>query len=620
MKTFIVDTEGNGLVPTKFHVLSYQALDDNKIVSLTKHEDMIKFLTQPDLTLISHNHIRWDIPQLERVLDIKITAKLIDTLGLSWYLYDGREKHGLESWGEEFGVPKPPVVDWENEPLEVYIHRCEEDVRITNRLFRRCYDYLGRIYDLTSREDICQLSIVSYLSFKLDCAREQERSGWKVDCEQARSNQAKLEAIKEEKVDKLKLIMPKVAKYDEKTYPKKPFKKDGSLSVEGEKWQKYLSDQGLTKDHRDPILVFKEWEEPNPNSPNQIKEWLFSLGWEPQTFKYVKGDNGIVRAIPQVKKLQEPEFCDSVTELYEKEPGLEDLEDLSIINHRISFLKAILEEQVDGYVKAEIAGLTNTLRFKHVRPCANIPGKGRYWKEIREVFIAEDGYELVGSDMTALEDLTKRHYIYPFDPDYVRAMDTPGFDPHLDLAVHAGVLKPEDIVDVERAKALFKKERQDYKKVNYSGTYGIGADKLSRELRVERKKAAKLLQDFWKRNWSIRKVADIQTVKIVDGQKWLYNPVSKFWYSLREDKDRFSTLNQSTGVYCFDKWIGYIRERRPQLTAQFHDEIVLQIKQGFFEKAVKLLQESIDKVNDELKLNILLKIDIKHGNTYAGIH
>jgi hypothetical protein len=137
---------------------------------------------------------------------------------------------------------------------------------------------------------------------------------------------------------------------------------------------------------------------------------------------------------------------------------------------------------------------------------------------------------------------------------------------------------------------------------------------------VERKKAAKLLQDFWKRNWSIRKVADIQTVKIVDGRKWLYNPVSKFWYSLREDKDRFSTLNQSTGVYCFDKWIGYIRERRPQLTAQFHDEIVLQIKQGFFEKAVKLLQESIDKVNDELKLNILLKIDIKHGNTYAGIH
>jgi hypothetical protein len=34
---------------------------------------------------------------------------------------------------------------------------------------------------------------------------------------------------------------------------------------------------------------------------------------------------------------------------------------------------------------------------------------------------------------------------------------------------------------------------------------------------------------------------------------WLYNPVSKFWYSAIY-KDIFSTLNQGTGVYCFDTW------------------------------------------------------------------
>ena len=50
------------------------------------------------------------------------------------------------------------------------------------------------------------------------------------------------------------------------------------------------------------------------------------------------------------------------------------------------------------------------------------------------------------------------------------------------------------------------------------------------------------------------------------------------WYSLRFDKDRFSTLNQGTGAYCFDTWVKYILSKRPQLTGQFHDEVILEIK------------------------------------------
>ena len=82
-----------------------------------------------------HNGIGWDKPQLERVLGIKVKARMIDTLFISWYVFPNRIKHGLESYGEEFGVPKPEVNDWKGLPLEVYVHRCQEDVKINLRVW-----------------------------------------------------------------------------------------------------------------------------------------------------------------------------------------------------------------------------------------------------------------------------------------------------------------------------------------------------------------------------------------------------------------------------------------------------------------------------------------------------
>jgi hypothetical protein len=575
-------------------------------------------LAQP--VLIGHNLVRWDIPNLERVLGIKIKAELVDTLALSWYLWDDRKTHNLEGWGEEVGVEKPPIEDWEGLSLAEYVNRCESDVHITDLLWNRCTKYLARLYDC-SEGDCSSLPIVKYLSFKLSCAAEQERSRWKLDEEVCRKNLEKLQTIADEKVALLRQHMPKVQKYREVTRPLKPYKKDGSLSSIGVKWQKYLSDQGLTKDHTLPIYVWTHEEEPNPSSPLQVKEWLYSLGWEPATFKYDRGEDGKLRPIPQVKKLMEPEFCDSVTALYDKEPALEILEGLSIANHRISILKGFLEKAENGFVKAEISGFTNTLRFKHIKPCVNLPGVDKlHGTEIRECLIARDGYELVGSDMTALEDLTKRHYIYPYDPDYVETMATEGFDPHLDLAERSGVLTPLQVENHKKGVENHKKIRQDYKKVNYSATYGIGAPKLARELRTTETRAKKLLSDYWDRNWAIKKFADDQKVRNIFGQKWVYNPVSKFWYSLRDVKDVFSTLNQSTGVFCFDSWIAQFRNQRPQLTAQFHDEVVLEIKKGNRDKATALLQDAIQRVNDEVKLNVKLAVDIKFGDNYASIH
>jgi hypothetical protein len=569
--------------------------------------------------LIGHNIVRYDIPLLEKILGITIKARLFDTLPMSWVVNFDRPKHGLESFGEEYGVPKPKIDDWENLTPAEYAHRCEEDVKINWLLWK---DLLKRFMFIYQDDRELLDKFFRYLYFKMSCAATAEQVGWKLDVDLANKSIDTLVAEQEQKVEELKAVMPKVPKYQVKRKPKVCFKKDGSPSSHGEKWFQILEENNLPPHHDgDTVKVLKGYEDPNPNSSDQVKDWLTSLGWQPCTFKYVKDkQTGKERAIPQVRI--NGELTESVRLLIDKNPAVEVLEGLTVIQHRLGIFKGFVESERDGYVKAEIDGLTNTLRFKHKKPLVNLPGVDRPWgKEIRGCLTAPEGYVLCGADMTSLEDTTKRHYMQPYDPAYVFEMSQDGFDPHLDLAKHAGSVTQEDI-DAYNAgnKPELKALRKNFKVVNYSATYGVGAPKLSRTTGLPVKEAQKLLDAYWERNWSVKKFAEEQKVRQINKEMWVQNPVSKFWHSLRYKKDIFSTLNQSTGAYCFDKWVGYYRTKRGNIIGQFHDESINLVKDGEQDAHTEALTWAIQKVNDDLKLNVDLGIDIQYGQRYSDVH
>ena len=241
-------------------------------------------------------------------------------------------------------------------------------------------------------------------------------------------------------------------------------------------------------------------------------------------------------------------------------------------------------------------------------------------KEIRGCLTAPDGYVLCGADMTSLEDTTKRHYMQPLDPAYVFEMSQEGFDPHLDLAKHAGRVTEEDIARHNKGEIDLKPLRKNFKVVNYSATYGVGANKLSRTTGMNPSEAATLLEAFWSRNWAVTEVANRCEVRVVADQQWLRNPVSGFYHSLRADKDRFSTLNQSTGVYCFDRWVSCCRRSGLQMIGQFHDEVIALVKLGDEATTKATMENSIKKVNEATNLNVPLGIDANFGKDYAEIH
>ena len=612
----VFDIETNGFldVMTKIHVLAYQREDMEEPVFTHDYDEMRKFFLTEDV-VIGHNIIRFDNPAIEKLLGIKVNCQVIDTLGLSWYLNHERDRHGLEWYGEDYGIPKPKVVDWDSLTPEDYAHRCVEDVKINMRLWKSLNYKLGKLYS----DEAGKQRLISYLNFKLECAALQEQMGWKLDVEKATRYAGQLTVMKEDKTHQLAQIMPKKINYKKVSRPKLMYKKDGSLSSRGESWLDLLNQNGQ-RETTQTINVVASTEVANPNSTDQVKDWLWAMGWKPETYKFVRNkDTGEEKMIPQIRK--DGELCNSVKKLIEVDASVEVLEGLTVLTHRLGIFTGFLESHRDGYLRASIAGLTNTLRFKHMKPLVNLPGVDKVWgKEIRECLIAPDGYTLCGADMVSLEDTTKRHYMKPLDPDYVAEMSKEGFDPHLDLAKHAGVITQNDIDMHNSGERSLKALRKNYKVVNYSATYGIGASKLARETGMSLSEAANLLEAFWSRNWSVEAVAKTLEVREVNGSMWLKNPVSGFWYSLRSDKDRFSTLNQGTGVFCFDSWLAICIKNGIKAIGQFHDEVIALVPNGQEEETATIMKGAIQRLNTKLALNVPLDVDPQFGNNYAEIH
>lgn len=585
---------------------------------------LIKEFARPKNVLIMHYGVSYDAEAMKKVYGMMVEAEIIDTLYLSWYLEPKRLKHGLESYGEEFGVPKPPIVDWETLEIEDYIHRVEEDTKIQQLLWRRQWKHLMLLYGTEE----AALRAARHITFKARQAQLQEASRWKLDVEKCEEMSDEFGTIMLKATEELQAAMPKVPKVVNRPKPKKPFKVDGTHSAAGARWFKLIADQGLPLDHTADLKEQTGWKPPNAASHQQMKAWLYSLGWKPETFVFKRDkETNEVKKIEQIKDKESGELCNSIKRLVKDHPELQFLDNLSVVTHRKGVVDGFLRNVDDeGFVVAAVQGLTNTLRFKH-KVCLNLPSERKpYGKEIRSLLMRRSPFtEICGADLASVEDRTKQHYMMPFDPEYVADMQRDDFDPHCDMAIAATLMTEEEAKEYKEIEhgprhselALI---RYAGKTTNYAATYGAQAQTLARAAGVSEKMGNLLFEGYWKRNWSIKAIAESCIVKTSRDMKWLWNPVAQLWVWLKAEKDKFSTLNQSTATYCFDRWLFHIIRRREQLTAQFHDEGVWELQLGFRAEFTQLLEDALQDVNDELNLNRELGCDISFGVDYSEVH
>ena len=481
-KVYVVDIEAKGFLDKiktfdDLHVLSVGFISKGSwhVKSTIDKDNIKKILGDPENIIVGHNFFCYDKPALEQA-GIEFNATVIDTLGLSYYLYSSRKLHGLEAWGETFGVKKVEIDDeeWENLDYETAVERCEQDVRININLWVSILRLLDELYE-GDREKI--VKVISLCNFLMEMIREQEKNKILVDIDLANKNRDILQDIFDGKVIELKAIMPKVPKYATRTKPKDMFKKPinmpkkmytkkGDLTPAGEKWHALLEKHGLPLDDEGPVAELsaagEKWMnlldraklpadydgeikeivkylEPNPGSPTQVKEWLFSEGWKPCTFK--DGANG---PVPQLND-EDKNLTESVLELAEKVPEVRVLAGMSVAKHRLGVIKGIIEcADEDNYVVASSSKFTRTFRMAHKKPIVNLPSNtGAYGDLIRKCLIAPEGYFWANADLDSLEDKCKAIQVTPWASE--EYLNKPAdYDPHLEIAVMAGFMTQEE--------------------------------------------------------------------------------------------------------------------------------------------------------------------------------
>lgn len=156
----------------------------------------------------------------------------------------------------------------------------------------------------------------------------------------------------------------------------------------------------------------------NLNSPTQLKEFLYTLGWKPDEWNYNK----------ETKERTSPKITLSSLESI----GINDfgkwLQRYYVLKHRRGILSNPTDPEnkgllsyVDerGRISADAYTIaTPTARMRHKPPCVNIPKaqwKIPYGPEIRSCFCVKHPYKMIGSDLSGIEARLIGHFTSFFD-------------------------------------------------------------------------------------------------------------------------------------------------------------------------------------------------------------
>jgi hypothetical protein len=298
----IFDLEGNGLYDqcTKLHcgVTKDILTGEVRRFRFEYPGDIINFTChlRDAAWLCAHNGIDYDFPIMKKLWgwEPREEQTIVDTLVMSRLLNPDREPvagvkapHSVEAWGKRFGRWKPEIEDWSTYTPEM-LHRCAEDVEIQHMIFERLIMEAGLrpgghdIFGQDEYESFINWSqALRYEHRSAMIFREQQENGVYFEKEQAIIYTELLDKL----IDKLTIeissnIPPKPKQHGVSV--NEPFKKNGDYKKTVLDWY-----DGEFVPVCGPFSRVR-WDIINLNSDVQLKNWLYSIGWEPDEWNYHK--------------------------------------------------------------------------------------------------------------------------------------------------------------------------------------------------------------------------------------------------------------------------------------------------------------------------------------------
>lgn len=603
----------------------------------------------------------------------------IDTLALSLFVEPDLIGHGIEAYGERFGLPK---IDYHerakelgvispnakkgdefkifHEEMSIY---CERDVDVNFKVFWYLWNKFSETYN-------CDNGLPQHFRcfqkqwYLMTC---QEFTGWKFDREFGKKLVEKIKIMMEEIRAEVEPQLPnrKLKKSEEKEYtmPARPFKKDGSLSATMFRWIEKHNAKLLENNSVEvygtvyEIVGSKMLDVKIPMSisnQDDMKDWFLSSGWQPTFWNYKRGSDGkperdpVTRElVPTTPKIQEAgKICPNLEEM-EGDIVKKVVKWLSLRN-RLAVLEGWLSNErldFDGRLGSSRTGTTPTYRQKHsvIVNCPKASEKVLLGKEFRSLFSSEDGMVIAAGDASALEGRVEGHYTFPFDngerASVILNGDIHSRNAKLFYAEETKDFDP-DAPDFDKDHPIFKPFRDRSKNGAYALAYGCSAPKLAKTLGKPDSVAQKLYDAFWDGNPSLKALREQLT------NDWQYKWGKKYVIGIdgrhiatRKKSALLNSLFQACGAIamdyagCFmDKWLGGIKwdkDWKPYYNYKgyvvrrigyFHDEYEFECHPDVADEVGKMIELAIQKAGEILKIRVPLKGEAKIGKNWKETH
>jgi len=382
---------------------TYSFCTDNVENGSRPTEEALKFIDDNATEIIGHFIVGFDLQALKKVYGWRPAKhiKVKDTMVMSQVLDYKRfpnGRHNLDTWGEHFGIKKPEHEDWLNYSPEM-LHRCREDVKINVKVYRQLAKELAA---LAARKPL----ILPSLRFEHDVLHfvtEAGVKGWRFDADGAREILTKIDHDMLE-IECMIEPMLRVAVKRLDNEPKEP--KWTKLGAYYASTASYFGINPLDGRMEIPPICGPynriEFVKPDMGSIDSLKELLDSLGWVPDDWNWKKIGNEFIKGTPKLTT-----------------SSLEPLGEVGMMVDKYYTLrsrKGLLEGWLNNMRGDRVHGdcftiATPTGRARHAM-IVNVPSVGTtYGAEIRKLWIASEGYTIIGADSSGNQMRAFCHYL-----------------------------------------------------------------------------------------------------------------------------------------------------------------------------------------------------------------